>query len=198
MLWFAVVVVVALVVGVGALVSLRPSPSTPTKTLGVTVTFSENGLTPGVRWTIYFDGEIEHSTNSTIAFPESWSGNYTFDANATGYAPVCGAFQLDNTSHTVMVNFTPEMTYPIKFTETGMGVDSGWTAAIGCFALTTWSSTTIVLWEPNGSYGYSVSSLSEQFYCNPCDGRVTVRGSGADVTVAFSWRLEAPVRGIPP
>ena len=163
------------------------------KTVSITFTpvtyaviFRESGLPSGTTWSVTLNGSTLTGTGN-IVFTEP-NGSYAFTlhpvagyvANITsGTVPVAGHLW------SVYVGFTSESLYhEVKFTETGLPVDTAWVVKLGSLAN---SNTTpeIIFDLQNGSYTYDVVTVKGYMASMP-SGTVEVNGNPVNVSITFS------------
>ena len=156
-------------------------------TVNFPVTFTESGLPPGTLWTVVLNnGQAFSSTTPTLSFSEP-NGSYTYrvsTANSSYHpSPSSGTLTIAGAPVSVSVTFSL-VTFSITFTESGLPTGHNWSVTIG--AATVGSvTTTIVFFEPNGTYTYQVGVLSG-WRANSYSGSVTVRG-GSPAPIAITW-----------
>jgi Pro-kumamolisin, activation domain len=68
------------------------------------VTFSEQGLASGGKWTVVMDGITTSSTASSILFVVG-NGTYTYTASASGHTSVSGSLTVKGATATVSISF---------------------------------------------------------------------------------------------
>jgi hypothetical protein len=150
-----------------------------------TITFSESGLLVGTNWSVNLSGTPENSTGSSISFTEP-NGTYTYTLGIVpGFspAPASGSVHVTGTSPTVDIVFS-QVTYTLKFTESGFPSGTSWSITIGVTTHTS-TTTTVTFSEPNGTYSYSVGLVSGYVPVTP-SGSVGVNGASVNVPVPFT------------
>ncbi|MCI4372125.1 MAG: YncE family protein [Thermoplasmata archaeon] len=154
-----------------------------------TVTFDESGLASPPAWTVTLGGSPESATTSTIPFVEV-DGTYSFTVGVvTGYtaSPSSGMVTVNGASLTRDIIFTPTTspsTYPITFTETGLGSGTSWSVTLAGTLLP--SSTSVIATSAvNGSYPYTVSAVVG-YTVSPASGTVSITGAGQAVAITFT------------
>ncbi|MGC8580703.1 MAG: hypothetical protein ACP5MB_11725, partial [bacterium] len=117
-------------------------------------------------------------------------------------SPSSGVITVNGRSVTQSITFTPLKTavtrYKINFTESGLPPRTNWSMILNG---TTLSSTniTITFSEPNGTYSYSVGSISG-YSSSPSSGSLTVSGASQIVSIRFSqvrYRVTFTENGLP-
>jgi YVTN family beta-propeller protein len=78
----------------------------------------------------------------------------------------------------------PPPTYPVSFTETGLPAGTSWSATLDGATLTS-TTNTVTLAKANGTYAYSVGSVSG-YTVSPSQGSVTVNGAGVSTSITFT------------
>ena len=146
--------------------------------------FVESGLPAGTSWSVSLGGVAHASTTPTITLSES-NGVYSYTVTAVrGYSgtPSSGSVTMNGTSQSVPVTFTP--VYAAVFTASGLPTGTSWSVKLlGVWHAST--SPTISISEPNGSYAYSLGTLTG-YLVNPSSGTVTINGVGQGVPVTFT------------
>ena len=74
--------------------------------------------------------------------------------------------------------------YPVTFTESGLPPGTTWSVALNGDVLSS-SASTMTFVEPNGTYAYTVGSLTG-YAMSPSVGQVIVNGANQEVSVTFS------------
>ena len=184
-----VIAVVAVVVVVGGLfaagVLKLNSGGGPSPSATFDVTFSETGLASGTSWTVTLGGTTSSSTTASIVFHMA-NGTYSFTVGAvSGYtaSPASGSVTVNGAAVTKGVAFTPQATYAVTFTETGLSAGTSWTVSLGGTPKTS-TSTSISFSEPNGSYAFTVTAVG--FTASPSSGTVTVSGGPRTEAITFT------------
>ena len=153
-----------------------------------TVTFVETGLPSGTSWQVTLGQATMTSSGSSMAFQLS-NGQYMTVAYAighvSGYVAAVGSSSLllNGTSRVVTVSFSP-YTYPVTFTETGLASGTSWSVTLNG-ATRTSSTTAITFNESNGTYTYSIGSVTGYSTSTPA-GSVTVSSGSGSVAVKFT------------
>jgi hypothetical protein len=161
------------------------------------VTFTETGLPSGTTW--YVNGTVWGSLSATVAGTLGTSvsanltnGSYSFSvasANKTWAPAYTSPFVVSGGPVSVPVTFT-EVTYAVTFTESGLPSGTSWSVTLGG-ALNTSATATIAFQEPNGTYSFTIGSVSG-YTANRSSGGVAVGGSPVVEMIGFS--LIGPVR----
>ncbi len=151
--------------------------------------FSTTSLPAGVNWSVTVGTTTHTSTGSTISFAEV-NGTYSYTVGAVkGYAaaPSSGNVTINGAPKTVSITFLRPSTianYAVTFTETGLPAGTSWSATLNG---STKSSTTatITFQEPNGSYTFSVGSVSG-YTVGPSPGTIKVNGAAVSQPITFT------------
>ncbi len=154
------------------------------------VSFQEQGLPTGTSWSVTFAGSLKSSTGTLIFFTAA-NGSYPFSAGAvSGYtaSPAYGTVDVVGGQVIRSIAFSPVTpagtTYPVTFAESGLPVGTTWSVTLNGTTLTS-SSTTVVFFETNGVYAFSVGAVSN-YTSNLTSGHVTVSGAPTTTEVGFS------------
>ena len=183
---------------VGSVPGYTPSPSSGSVTVNgaavdvptitwtqviYTVTFAESGLPTGTNWTVAVAGTTVSSTTGRITLQEP-NGTYGYVITPiAGYSTTYrGQVTVDGNNPTVAVMFTA-VTYALTFTETGLPSGASWSVTLAGTVQTS-TTTTITFQEPNGTYAFSVGSVSS-YSVAPSTGSPHI--SGAPVTQALTF-----------
>jgi hypothetical protein len=147
------------------------------------VTFTESGLTSGTQWSVTFDGDIQSSSATTIAFTGiangvnyAWSltppSGYTTSSQTSGLITVSGA-----NVNQPMITFAPITTaYSVAFDQTGIPGGVTWGVTVGG-TLYTGTGGSIAVTGITGTVAYSYDSLvagaAGVQYVSSCSGSVS-------------------------
>jgi uncharacterized repeat protein (TIGR02543 family) len=124
---------------------------------------------------------------TTVTLSETPATGYAF----TGWIGTgAGSYTGPNPSPTLSVtsNLTETahfaLGYPVTFEESGLPTGTVWSVAVGGQSAVSSSSTSIGFTEVNGSYSFSVGSVTG-YVASPLTGTVDVSGSGTVIPVTF-------------
>lgn len=157
--------------------------------------FSESGLPTGTNWSVIVGTTTYSSTGSTISFAET-NGTYHYTVGkVTGYtsSPSPGNVTVNGSSKTAVITFTKsgtEITYTVIFTENGLPPGTSWVVTLNGTTVSS-TTTTITFQEANGSYGFTVGSVSG-YTVSPSSGSIKVNGAAASQSVAFTHTSPKP------
>ncbi|WP_338602778.1 hypothetical protein V6M85_02905 [Sulfolobus tengchongensis] len=153
------------------------------------VTFEENSLPLGVKWSVTFNGITKTSTSNVITFSEIPIGTYNYSVSTIkGFipSPVMGTITVNGTNLIKQIMFIA-IKYNITFSETGLLQGTTWSVTLN--GLTRSSDTpNITFSEPYGIYTFVVRNVSgyiPSFYY----GNLTVNGSNVIIHVIFKVAL---------
>ncbi len=182
----------------GAVPGYRPSPAAGNVTVDnsslrvnvsytaapYTVTFAETGLPSGTLWSVSVEGSTANSTTPAVNFSLP-SGSFSYlIATASGFAPSPASGTVTVTgSQSVPVSFQ-RVAYPVTFSESGLPSGVGWSVTLGVSTLAT-AGTSVVFYEPNGSYPYTVNGVTG-FNAAPPAGVAVVAGTSPSVPIVFT------------
>jgi hypothetical protein len=193
---------------VGGAVGYSPNPAAFNFTVsgggrGFNVTFAnaswsagfvETGLTTGTNWSVTASSGlgtwVGQGTGGgspiQIFLP---NGSYSFAVSSAGAfapAPANGSFTVSGASVRIPISFTPVgRAYPLDFIETGLPSGSTWGVSVNGSAQSMTTGTSILWYEANGTWPYSVGGPSG-YVAAPSSGTATVAGQPVNVTIAFS------------
>ena len=158
----------------------------PPKTYAVT--FTESGLPSGTTWSMTFDNSPGSSASPTIAFTEV-NGTYSYTVGpVSGFtaSPSSGSVMVRGEAVSQAITFTPTLvtTYPVTFSESGLPPGTSWSITLNG-APSSSTTSTIAFTEQNGSYSYTVGTVSG-YAASPSSGSVTVTGSSVSKAITFT------------
>jgi YVTN family beta-propeller protein len=153
-----------------------------------TVTCTETGLPAGTNWSVTLNGTPMSSTSTTILFSEP-SGTYGYTVGAVaGYTPnpSSGSVPVSGAAASLPITFTANSSggYAVTFTETGLATGTNWTVTLNSVPKSS-TTTTVVFTEPDGTYPYTVTSMSADTP-TPSSGSVPVSGAPVGLTITFT------------
>ncbi len=152
------------------------------------VTFTESGLPPSTSWSVTLAGTTMSSAITTVVFTEP-NGTYSFTVSAvTGYtaSPSSASVTVNGGPAARPITFTPvpvTSTYTVTFTEMGLPSGTSWSLTLAGTTESS-SSTSIVFTERNGSYAFTVGSVSG-YTSTPSAGSFAVTGLPVSQSIAF-------------
>ncbi len=157
------------------------------------VAFSENGLSAGATWYVNFtSGPSGFSLPSGSAaagssislFLANGTYEYTVTTNVNGFQTATpeGLTESAGAPPSVAVTFAP--TYSITFTETGLPSGTSWSVTLNG-ATSSSTTSTITFTEANGTYSYTVGTVSG-YTVAPLSGMSTVNGASVSQTITFT------------
>ena len=154
------------------------------------LTFSETGLPTGTNWSVTVGSTTHTSTGSTISFTET-NGTFSFTIGAVaGYTatPSSGSVTVNGAAKTASVAFAKASagttTYTVTFTETGLPAGTSWSVTLNGSTKSA-TTATITFQEPNGSYTFSVGSVSG-YTVGPSPGTIKVDGAAVSQPITFT------------
>ena len=148
------------------------------------ITFTETGLPAGTTWSVTLNGSTESSTSSSITFYVT-AGTYIYTVNSVrGYSafPQSGTIIVVNSNIVKGVIFTP-VKYSVTFTESGLPSGTQWSVTLNGTTETS-ANSTITFSETDGSYYYTVGSVSG-YVVSPASGYIIVNGSSVSQQITF-------------
>ena len=145
------------------------------------LTFTETGLKSGMMWTLAFDNQSYTLFNTSYVFHLK-NGTYAYSAASTGYRNISGYVTMNGASKFYDISFIL-LEYNVTFTETGLSSGTLWSVILNS---TTESSTTstIVFSEFNGTYSYTIASVSG-YTVYASSGNITLNGKNIAQSVTF-------------
>jgi len=161
-----------------------------------TVTFAESGLPFGRAWSVDFNSDDITSTSTDIATSVA-NGSYAYSLpSIPGFQPTApsGQVVVSGAAQIVDVTFLPFLTN-VSFTTTTLPSGSMWTVTFNGSAVTS-SGSEIWFEDANGTYAYSVASLSG-YHVQPQYGNLSVAGVAQSILVTFSLVTGSPPQEFP-
>ena len=164
------------------------------------VTVKESGLPLGTSWTLKLsDGRTFTTTGSSVTFTamNNTSYSYTIQSSDRSYATYSGSFTTNGKPESITANMSL-LEYTVIIKETGLTAGTLWSVNVNGIPYNS-TSNEITLHLPNGTYSYSVKSISGYSTANGI-GNISVSG-GASINVSFthnptiSFTLEAIIIG---
>lgn len=149
------------------------------------ISFVESGLRAGVLWSVTLNGTSLSSKSTVISFNEP-NGSYSYNiGKINGYVAnkYTGTITVNGANVTVPISWSPIL-YAIYFNETGLPVGTSWSVTLYG---TLKSSTTpsIMFSEPNGSYIFSIESISG-YTVSPQSKTIIVNGAIVQENITFT------------
>jgi YVTN family beta-propeller protein len=149
------------------------------------VEFIQTGLPVGTDWSIDLGPFMNSSITNEIGI-EAPVGFYRYTVpEVPGFlsTPQVGGVEVAGAGLApVVISFSSTFPWAIRFNETGLPAGTGWAVAIGS-NLESANTTSLTLFEPNGTYSYVVFAVTG--YSTPRSSEVVVSGSNASVSVTF-------------
>lgn len=149
------------------------------------VVFTETNLPPHTDWAVKMSGTIVSSSNSSIMFMEQ-NGTYDYTIISSNNSwfpfPMSGKLTIISSPLSENVTFTL-VTYTVTFVELGLPSGTNWSVKLaGIVEYSTYSAITFS--EPNGTYTYKVSNLTD-YYTSDYSGEITINGASQSLYVSF-------------
>lgn len=156
-----------------------------------TLTFTESGLTPGIRWDVNSSSFFGRATAPSPIVAVLEDGTYTWNVVPPAgwtYTTSSGSpTTIAGADVSINVAFTP-VKYPISFSETGLLAAASWTVTLNGTPMTGTAGNLIIFEEANGTYSYTIQGPAD--YTAPA-GNVTNAG-GASQLVTFTYKAPPP------
>ncbi|MGC8580584.1 MAG: hypothetical protein ACP5MB_11100, partial [bacterium] len=154
------------------------------------ITFIESGLPSGTLWYVNLsNGQSFSSSVPSLTFQEP-NGTYSYTIGSiSGYSssPSSGSITVNGKNITQSITFTPLKTtvtkYSVTFTESGLPSGTSWSVTLNGTTLSS-SNSTISFYEPNGTYSYTIGSISG-YSSSPSSGLVTISGLSQTIAIRF-------------
>ena len=139
------------------------------------------------------NGQSFSSTTSTISFSEP-NGSYSYTITTTDriyeVSLSSGSITVNGASVSKSVTFSM-VKYTATFTESGLPSGTTWYVNLSNGQSFSSTTSTISFSEPNGSYSYTVSSVSG-YSVSPSSGSIAVSGSSISKTITYTSTSAPP------
>lgn len=149
------------------------------------VIFTESGLPSGTKWYVTIEGFTKTSTSNSISFSE-YDGSYSYSIGSVGgytVSPSTGSVYVNGINRYVSVAYARQ-SYSLKFIESGLSSGTSWSLQLNGNTDSTTSSS-MAFTEPDGSYSYSIGSISG-YVISPSSGNVNINGGSKTVSITFT------------
>ncbi len=149
------------------------------------VSFTENGLSPGIQWGMVFNGINKVSTAGQAIKFSAPNGTFAFNISSeNGYSasPRSGYIVVDGNSVDFQVNYSMN-TYWLKFVSAGVPSGTTWSMEIN-HILEQSDNSTLTYAATAGTYNYTVYPV-HAYYPEVASGSVKV--SDSNITVYIDW-----------
>ena len=157
------------------------------------VTIFENGLpTSTIWWVNLSNGQSFSTTTNKIFFVEP-NGSYSFVINSSNnqYIPnnKSSTFYVKGVYINILITFSVggKYTYGITFNAIGLRKSLQWWVNLSNGQVYTSTTSSITLYEPNGTYNYSIGVVSKKYLPSSANGYFTVKGSSININVSFKF-----------
>lgn len=152
------------------------------------VTFTESGLPSGSVWYVTLNGTSINSTTANITFEEP-NGSYSFAVlppSGLIVSPSSGILMVhgSDVKETVIFSSSIPKVYSVTFTESGLASGTTWSVLLNGTLLSS-SNNTIEFTESNGSYAYTIQSMSG-YKTTIYSGKVTISGNPVNENIVWS------------
>ncbi|EQB73972.1 MAG: multitransmembrane protein [Ferroplasma sp. Type II] len=149
------------------------------------VTFTEKGLPLGTSWTVNLNGKNMSSNGNSVSF---MMYNGTFDytiMQVSGYhsSPTTGSVTVNGSNVNESVSWYP-VNYTVTFSETGLSPGTIWGLSVNGVVHTS-STNNITLSLPNGTYSYSLTTVSG-YTPHAYTGSFTINSSSTTINIAYT------------
>ena len=153
-----------------------------------TVPFTENGLPSGTSWSVTVNGVTHSSAAATVNFAEP-NGTYAYSiADVPGWhqtaLPYSGSVVVNGAAVSEPTLVFTQVTYAVTFTESGLPSATSWSMTLNG-ATKRSTTSTIVFEEPNGTYAFTVGSVSG-YTASPLSGSIAVHASPVTESISFN------------
>ncbi len=149
------------------------------------VSITQSGLPSGTSWSVTLNGVNKSSTTNTITFSE-YNGTYSYSIQSVnGYSRTLksGSISVNGQSRSISVSYF-SISNDITFFASGLSNGTAWSVDLNGNTLSSTSSS-ISFSEPDGSYSYSIGSISG-YEISPSSGTANINGGPTTVSVTFT------------
>ncbi len=133
-------------------------------------------------------------SNNPLYFISNGSNGAFSAANGYSLAVGWGSINAYNFVQDQGVTTPPATKYTVTFTESGLASGTSWSVTLGSASQSS-TTTTDVFTEPNGTYSYTVGTVSG-YTSSPSSGSITVNGANTGATITFSQSSTSGSNGI--
>jgi ribosomal protein S27E len=171
------------------------------------VTIVENGLPLSIRWWFNLsNNQSFSSTTNKIFFVES-NGSYSYVINPSNNQYTTnlksGTFYVKGGPINLTITFSVgrKYTYSITFDVMGLGMNIQWWVNLSNGQVYTSTTRSVMLYEPNGTYNYTIKAVSKKYVPLNGNGVFTVKGAQLNINVTFkfvyTYKILIVERGLP-
>ncbi len=149
------------------------------------VTFNETGLPSSTLWTVILNGQSMSSQTNNVTF-DMYNGTFDYSiVQVSGYhsVPVNGTVTVDGSHAYVSISWYT-VNYTVTFSSSGLASGVTWGISIDGIMHTS-SASTITLSLPNGTYSYSLITVSG-YTPSSYTGSFVVKSSSVTQDVVFT------------
>lgn len=151
-----------------------------------TVTFTQQGLAAGLKWSVELEGLTMSTTGPSLAFHEP-NGSFEYSvlplANYAAH-PSSGTVDVRGSGASVALRFTSTLSYSLTFTANDLPSHGGWNVTVN--GTKQFSATDEIQFTlPNGTYPWIVEAPNG-YGALPANGSATVRGASQELAITFS------------
>jgi MFS family permease len=154
----------------------------------VGTSLSNAGVPSGTGWSVAFNDGHSSSTTGSISFTAP-DGSYAYSLGTVfGFAgtPSSGYVVVNGENVTQPITFAPMMSelYTVSINESGLPLGTQWSVELNS-TLYGSNTTSIELYEPNGTYYYEVTSVAG-YTASPSIGTLRVDGGNVTLSTTFT------------
>jgi YVTN family beta-propeller protein len=148
------------------------------------VSFVESGLPSGIRWYVNITGQSPLSSTSVTLTAYEINGTYSYSVGCgnQSFSASEGQFAVAGANLTVSIEF--KVSYAGIFDEKGLPTGTTWSVILNSVEHDSTSSS-ITFLEPNGTFSYSIMSISG-YNDTPSSGYITINGSSVTIMITFT------------
>lgn len=148
------------------------------------VTFTERGLSNGLKWFVNLSNGIHLSSTASTVNVYLENGTYQYNVSTVDkvFSARKGAFTVSGASLNEIIEFKP-VNFTVTFSESGLKAGKKWSVTLNGVTRSS-TSQTISFSEVNGSYTYRISNESGYYFFNDV-GKLNVNGRALSVDATF-------------
>ncbi|MGC8581507.1 MAG: thermopsin [Thermoplasmata archaeon] len=157
------------------------------------VTVFENGLPTTTRWWVNLSNSQTFSSTTNKIFFLELNGSYSYVINSSSNVYTTnlksGTFTVKGGATNITITFSVggKYIYPITFNAIGLGINIQWWVNLSNGEVYTSTTGSVMLYEPNGTYNYTIEAVSKKY--TPLNGTGFFNVKGAQITINVTFKF---------
>ncbi|MGC8657070.1 MAG: thermopsin [Thermoplasmata archaeon] len=157
------------------------------------VTIFENGLPTSTRWWVNLSNSQSFSSTTNKIFFVELNGSYSYVINSSNNQYTTnlksGTFTVKGGATNITITFSVggKYIYSITFNAIGLGMNTQWWVNLSNGQVYTSTTGSVMLYEPNGTYNYTIEAVSKKYTPLNGTGFFTVKGAQININVTFKF-----------